>query len=120
GRLLPSGGGIDDYSRVNALREKANPRIDLVQPSFAVKIVGIFTAVPITGSPRDDLHHGGPLAAQQKTMLVSQPLQPGRGNVVLQWRPRRLRPRSSQRPLFSRLKICHGVQCTRVSRPYRD
>src|SRR6202795_4671341 len=64
GRPPPRSGGIDDYGRGNAFREKANPRIELAQPSFAVEGVGVFTAVPVTSSPRDDLHHRGPLATQ--------------------------------------------------------
>src|ERR1700730_102058 len=63
-RPPPRSGGIDDHGRVNAFREKANPRIDLAQPSFAVEVVGVFTPVPITSSPRYDLYHRGPLAPQ--------------------------------------------------------
>jgi hypothetical protein len=42
-------------------------------------------------------------------MLVFQPLQSGGRDVVLERRPRCLRPRSSEWPLFSHLPICHGI-----------
>src|SRR5882757_4537936 len=60
----PRSGGIGDHGSVDAFREKANPRINLAQPSLAVEVVGVFTAVPITSSPRYDLYHRGPLAPQ--------------------------------------------------------
>src|SRR5579862_4357785 len=43
------------------------------------------------------------------SMLVFQPLQPGGRDVVFERRPGRLAHRSSQRPLFSHLPICHGL-----------
>src|ERR1700723_280069 len=45
-------------------------------------------------------------------MLVFQPLQTGGGDVVFERRPRWLRPRSSERALFSHLPICHGISST--------
>src|SRR5271170_3326598 len=45
-------------------------------------------------------------------MLVFQPLKSGGREVVLERRPRWLRPRSSEWPLFSHLPICHGISCT--------
>src|SRR5271154_1925061 len=45
-------------------------------------------------------------------MFVFQPLQTGGRDVVLERRPRWLRPRSSERPLFSHLPICHGISFT--------
>jgi len=45
-------------------------------------------------------------------MLVFQPLQSGGRNVVFDRWPRWLWPRSSERPLFSNLPICHGISCT--------
>ena len=43
-------------------------------------------------------------------MLVFQPLQPGGRDVVFERRPRFLAHRSSERPLFSYLPICHGFR----------
>jgi len=43
-------------------------------------------------------------------MLVFQPLQSGGRNVVFDRWPRWLWPRSSERPLFSNLPICHGIR----------
>jgi hypothetical protein len=48
------------FGGFNSLREKANPRIDLPQSPLAVLIVCVFTAIPITGSPRHHLRHGRP------------------------------------------------------------
>ena len=111
GRSRPRRGGVDDHGGVNAFREKAKPRIDLAQPSFAVMIVGVFTAVPVTGSPRYHLNHGGPLASQQEAMLVSQPLQSGGRDVIFERRSRLVSHRPSERSLGSHLPICHGISC---------
>ena len=43
----------------DSLREEANPPIDLPQPPLAVLIVGVFSAIAVAGSPRDDGRDGG-------------------------------------------------------------
>src|ERR1700691_4910002 len=75
-------------------------------------VVGVFTAVPVTGSPRYDLHHCGPLATQQEPMLVFQPLQSGGRDVIFERRSGFVSHRFSERPLCSHLPICHGISCT--------
>src|ERR1700735_4380217 len=59
----PPSGRVDAHGCVNAFGEKANPRIDLGEASFAVMVVGVFTAVPVTGRPRYNVHHSWPLSS---------------------------------------------------------
>jgi len=47
---------IYDLRGFNSLCKEANPSIDLPQSSFAVLIVGVFTAIAIASSPRQHLH----------------------------------------------------------------
>src|SRR5262249_37062123 len=64
-------------------REKANPPIDLPQPTLAVLIVGVFTAIAVTGSPRNDLRHRRAFPGKKKAVLIFKALQPTRRYVVL-------------------------------------
>jgi hypothetical protein len=58
----------------DSLGEKANPPIDLPQPPLAVPIVGVFTTIAVTGSPRHHLRHGGAFPGEQKLELVFEAL----------------------------------------------
>src|SRR5258705_4002118 len=67
----------------DSLREKANPPIDLPQPPLAVLIVGVLTAIAVTGSPLHHLRHGRAFPGKQKPVLIFEALQPARRYVVL-------------------------------------
>ena len=51
--------GVNHLRGLDALHEKANPSIDLAKPPLAVVIVGVFTAIAVTGSPRHHLRNAG-------------------------------------------------------------
>ncbi len=74
---------VHHFRRFDSLPEKAEPAIDLAQPTLAVLIVGVFTAIAVTGSPRHYLRHGRAFPAQQKPVLILEALQPARRYVVL-------------------------------------
>jgi hypothetical protein len=61
---------VHHFHGFNPLREKANPPIDLPQPPLAVLIVGAFTAIGVTGSPRHHPRHGGAFPGEQKPVLI--------------------------------------------------
>jgi len=73
---------IHYFGGFDSLGEKANPPIDLSQPSLAVLIVGVFTAIAVAGSPRYDLHNGRTFSGEQKLVLVLEALQSVRRYVV--------------------------------------
>ena len=95
---------VHHFRRFDSLREKANPPIDLPQPSLAVLIVGVFTAIAVAGSLRHHLRHGRAFPGKQKPVLILETLQPARGYVVLAWRPGLVCFRFSRRP-FKHLVI---------------
>jgi hypothetical protein len=78
---------VHHFSGVDPFREEANPPIDLAQPPFAVLIVGVFTAVAVARGPRDHLSHRRPFLTEQEPVLVLEPLQAARGDVVLDLGP---------------------------------
>src|SRR5437588_281228 len=95
---------VHHFRGFDSLREKANPPIDLPQPPLAVLIVGVFTAIAVTGSPRHHLRHGGAFPGEQKPVLIFEALQPAPRYVVLAWR-RRLIPLWFSRKPFSHLVV---------------
>ena len=74
---------IDHFRGVDAFGEKANAPIDLAEPPFSVLVVGVFAAIAVARGPRDDLRHRRPFLGQQKAVLVLEPLQAARRDVVL-------------------------------------
>src|SRR5205807_9504605 len=74
---------VNHFRGFDSLREKANPPIDLPQPSLAVLIVGVFTAIAVAGSPRHHLRHGRAFPGEQKPVLIFEALQPAPRYVVL-------------------------------------
>src|SRR6202521_1069597 len=94
---------VHDFRGFDSLPEKANPPIDLPQPPLAVLIVGVFTAIAVTGSPRHYLRHGRAFPAKQKPVLIAEALQPARRYVVLALR------RGLVRLWFSREPFSHLV-----------
>src|SRR5262249_4426269 len=113
----------DDLRSIDALRQESNPRIDLAQTALAVLVVGVLAAVAVTGSPGYDLRHGRPLPVQQEPVLVLQPLQSGRRDVVLRLRSGRVAHRFSQGPFPSHWSFRGasplGLPCTRSRSPLR-
>src|SRR6185503_15545864 len=94
---------VHHFRSFNSLPEKANPPIDLAQPPLAVLIVGVFTAIAVTGSPRHYLRHGWAFPAEQKLVLIVEALQPARRYVVFALR------RGLVRLWFSREPFSHVV-----------
>src|SRR5580698_1255410 len=92
---------IHHFRGFDSLREKANPPIDLPQPSLAVLIVGVFTAIAVAGGPRHYLRHGRAFPGEQKPVLIFQALEAAPRNVVLDWR------RGGVRLWFSRKPFSH-------------
>src|SRR5438874_5294531 len=82
----------------DSLREKANAPIDLPQPPLAILIVGVFTAIPVAGSPRHHLRQGRAFPGEQKPVLIFEALQPARRYVVLALHRGRIRLWFSRRP----------------------
>jgi hypothetical protein len=104
------------FGGFDSLREKANPPIDLPQPPRAVLIVGVFTAIAVTGSPRHHLHHGRAFPGEQKPVLIFQALQPVRRDVVLDVRRRLVRFWVSGKP-FSHLVVFRRCSANPVGAP---
>ena len=71
---------------------------------LAILIVGVFTAVAVTGGPRHYLRHRRAFPAEQKPVLILEALQPARRYVVLAWRSGLVRFRFSGKP-FSHLVV---------------
>src|SRR5207248_2218976 len=74
---------VHHFRGFDALREKANPPVELPQPSLAVLIVSVFTAIAVAGSPRHHLRHGRAFPGEQKPVLIFEALQPAPRYVVL-------------------------------------
>ena len=81
---------VHDFRGIDSLREKANPPIDLAQPPLAVLIVGVFAAIAVARRPRHHLRHRRPFPGEQKPVLVLEPLQAARRDVVLDSHGRRI------------------------------
>src|ERR1700733_6640122 len=95
---------VHHFRGFDSLGEKANPPIALPQPPLAVLIVGVFTPIAVTGSPRHHLRHGRAFPGKQKPELFLETLQPARSYVVLAWRRGLVRFRFSGKP-FSHFVI---------------
>src|SRR5450755_4304471 len=65
---------VHHFRGFDSLREKANPPINLPQPTLAVLVVGVFTAIAVTGSPRHHLRHGAAFPGEQKPVLIFEAL----------------------------------------------
>src|SRR5689334_2119799 len=74
---------VNHFRHIDSLREKANPPIDLAQPSLAVLIIGVFTAIAVPRSPRHYLRHGRAFPGEQKPMLIFEALRAAWRYVVL-------------------------------------
>ena len=68
---------------VDSLRQKADPPIDLAQSSFAVLVVGVFAAIAVARRPGHHLCYRRPFSGEQEPVLIFEPLQAARGDVVL-------------------------------------
>src|SRR5205807_8011950 len=95
---------VHHFRGFDSLRKKANPSIDLPQPPLAVAIVGVITAIAVTGSPRHHLRHGRAFPGEQKPVLIFEALQPARRYVVLALR-RGLVPLWFSRKPFSHILV---------------
>src|SRR5690349_22839789 len=73
---------VDDFRGIDSLRQEANPSIDLAQPPLSVLVVRVLTAIAIARRPRYHLRDRRPFPAEQKLVLVLEPLQAARGDVV--------------------------------------
>src|SRR6202171_2481955 len=102
---------VHHFRGFDSLREKANPPIDLPQPPLAVLIVGVFTAIAVTGRPRHYLRHGRAFPAKQKPVLILEALEPARRYVILALRRGLVRFRFSRKP-FSRLVVLPAIDST--------
>src|SRR5271169_1220919 len=69
---------VHHFRGFDSLSEKTNPPIDLPQPPLAVLIVGVFTAIAVTGGPRHHLRHGPAFPCEQKPVLIFEALQTAR------------------------------------------
>ena len=98
---------VHHFRGFDSLGEKANPPIDLPQPPLAVLIVGVLTAIAVAGSPRHHLRHGRAFPGEQKPVLIFEALESARRDVVLDWRPGRVRLRFSGEA-FSHLVVFPG------------
>jgi hypothetical protein len=94
---------VDHFRGFDLLREKVNPPINLPQPSLAVLIVGVLTAIAVAGSSRHHLRHGRAFPGEQKPVLILEALQPAPRYVVLASR------RGLVRLQFSRKSLSHFV-----------
>src|SRR5207247_5590822 len=74
---------VHHFRGIDSLCEKANPPIDLAQPSLAVLIVGVLTAIAVARGPRHYLGHCRSFPGEQETMLIFEALQAARRDVVL-------------------------------------
>ena len=119
-RSRPRRGRIDDFGRVDAFRQKADPRVDLAQPPFAVEVVGVLAAVAVAGGPGHDLRHRRPFPVHQEPVFVFQALQPCGRDVVLQLRPRRLAHGLSQGSFRSHSEAILSVEGVQHARASRD
>src|SRR5580658_290281 len=95
---------VNHLRGLDALREKADPSIDLAQPPLAVLIVGVFTAIAVARGPRHHLRHGRAFPGEQKPELIFQALQTARRYVVLAFSGGLVRLRFSGGP-FSHLVV---------------
>src|SRR6202023_759696 len=95
---------VHHFRSFDSLPQKANPSIDLAQPPLAVLIVGVFTAIAVTGSPRHYLRYSRAFPAKQKPVLILEAVQPARRYVVLALRRGLVRFRFSRKP-FSHLVV---------------
>src|SRR6266478_6329052 len=95
---------VHHFRSFDSLPEKANPPINLAQPPLAALIVGVFTAIAVTGSPRHYLRHRRAFPAKQKPVLILEALQSARRYVVLALRRGLVRFRFSRKP-FSHLVV---------------
>ena len=86
---------VHHFRAVDALGQEANPPIDLAQPSLAVLIVRVFAAIAVGRRPGHHLRHRRPFPGEQEPVLVPQPLQARRRDVVLDGGPRLFRGRSA-------------------------
>src|ERR1700731_3119619 len=76
---------VHHFRGIDSLREKANPPIDLAQPTLPVLIVGVFTAIAVARRPRHHLRHGRAFPGEQKPVLLFEALQAAWRYVVLAW-----------------------------------
>src|SRR6185295_4468465 len=74
--------GAYDHGRVEPLREKAHPAIDLAQPLLPVDVLRVLGAVPLRRGLRHLAHHLRALDAHQAMQLVRQLLGACRGQIV--------------------------------------
>jgi hypothetical protein len=81
---LPCSGSFRIYyfCYFDSLRQKANPSIDLPQPSLTVLVVGVLTAIAIARSPGHHLHHGRAILVEQEEALISEALQSAWSDVI--------------------------------------
>src|SRR5208282_1146339 len=96
---------VHHFRSFHPLPEKANPPIDLPQPPLAVLIVGVFTPIAVTGSPRHHLRHGRAFPGEQKPVLLLETIKPARSYVVLARRPGLVRFRSSRKPFLHAVSL---------------
>src|SRR6185369_15807023 len=89
---------VDHFRGIDSLCEKANPPNDLAQPSFAVLIVGVLTAIAVARGPCHHLGHCRSFPGAEKPVLVFEALQAARRDVVLDSRGGLISLRFSRKP----------------------
>src|SRR5947209_3394399 len=104
---------IHHFRGFDALGEKANAPVDLPQAPLAVLIVGVFTAIAVTGSPRHHLRDGGAFPGEQKPVLIFEALQPAGSYVVLDGRSGLVRFWLSCKPFPHLVVLPARNPCTR-------
>src|SRR6185369_2826468 len=77
-------GILDDFGAVDALRQEADPAVDLAKAALAVDVVSVLGAVAVACGPRDGFDELRPLVIPQAAELVVQPLVARRRDVVFE------------------------------------
>ena len=85
----PRGFRVHHFLGTDAPAEKAEPPVDLAQPLLAVLIVRVLAAVPVARRPGHHRCHRRPFLEQEKPVLVLEPRQSDRCDLVLDERVRR-------------------------------